>query len=191
MTISSTGAARNNRSGFTLLEVLVTVGLVALIMTLAVGRLNRATDRDLRMAARKLGSTVHLLYNKAVMEGAQIRLVISLEDRAYWAERADEGRPLLKGDEKEEGDFSKEGLSLLRKTELPKKVFFKDVFAEHQSGPISEGKAYVYFFPQGYAERAVINLRDAKDESHFSVSVAPLTGEVAIEREYVEMETAR
>ena len=90
-----------------------------------------------------------------------------------------------------EATFTKEESSLLKAVQLPKGVYFKDIYAEHQTAHLSEGQAYIYFFPQGYVERSVINLRDKEDAVHYSLTLNPITGAVVIERGYKEAEVER
>lgn len=77
---------------------------------------------------------------------------------------------------------------LLRPTKLPNNVFFKDVMTEHHLTPIEGGEAAIYFFPNGYVEHAVINLRDEDDEVFYSLETNPITGAVKIENEYRTLE---
>jgi len=77
---------------------------------------------------------------------------------------------------------------LLKPTRLPDPVFFKDVITEHQPTPVEAGEATLNFFPNGYVEHAVINLRDEKDEIHYSLETNPITGQVKIENEYKSLE---
>jgi len=56
-------------------------------------------------------------------------------------------------------------------------IEFEKVYALHYKYPKEEGKAYIYFFPGGDAEHAVVQLRSRKGLIH-SVEVLPLTGEV-------------
>lgn len=196
-------------SGFTLVELLVALALVGLLMGLMVGQVRKLFQREMKQSAGHLATTIRYLYNKSVSDGVLLRLVIDLGENRYWVESStdaltiqketEEVRPTEKKLEEEhaksdssalqpkEPSFSPEGSSLLKPVHLPKGVFFKDVYAEHQVAPLSDGKAYLYFFPQGYAERAVIHLRDAKDEVHFSLEVNPVTGGVKIEKGYKEV----
>ena len=73
---------------------------------------------------------------------------------------------------------------LLRPTKLPDSVFFKDLYVEHRQGAVEGGKESIYFFPNGYVEKAVINLRDEEDEVHYSLATNPINGRVSIEPEY-------
>jgi general secretion pathway protein H len=45
--------------------------------------------------------------------------------------------------------------------------------------PVTQGRAYLYFFPEGMTERAIIHLTDTSD-GVFSLVVHPLTGRVRI-----------
>jgi len=193
---------RNNPKGFTLIELLVTLAVVGMIMGLVVGQVGKLLSRDMKGAASRLGSTIRYLYNKAGTEGLTLRLVFDIEEGSYWVEGTSEHFTLTKEEEafsKKEGEegekkgatFSPEESYLLKPVQLPKGVFIKDVYAEHQIDRLSEGKAYIYFFPQGYVERSVINLRDNADEVHFSLQVNPISGSVKIEAEYKEPEIER
>jgi general secretion pathway protein H len=52
------------------------------------------------------------------------------------------------------------------------------VWTAHQKLPVKSGLAYVYFFPQGYAERAQLTARQGN--SVWSLTVAPLTGKTTV-----------
>jgi len=71
---------------------------------------------------------------------------------------------------------------------LPGGLSFKDVWTEHDKEPIGSGKAYIYFFPSGYSEAAVINLKDADDQKHVSIRINPFNGDVDITAEYRKLE---
>ena len=84
--------------------------------------------------------------------------------------------------------FTQVESSLLKPTRLPETVFFKDIMTEHQPVPAEAGQATLNFFPNGYVEHAIINLRDEKDEVHYSLETNPITGQVKIENEYKTFE---
>jgi general secretion pathway protein H len=61
------------------------------------------------------------------------------------------------------------------------------VRTEHDEESVTEGRAYVYFWPGGTTERAVIQLKKAGDkEATLSVVLSPLTGRAKIEKGEVE-----
>ena len=73
---------------------------------------------------------------------------------------------------------------------LPTDIEFEGVFTTHQIDVFTRGKADMHFFPQGWAERAIIYLREKNEKSEkgevFTVEVDPLTG-----RAYVHPERLR
>ncbi len=57
------------------------------------------------------------------------------------------------------------------------------VRTEHDEEPVREGRAYVYFWPGGTTERAVIQLKKAGDrDTALTVVLSPLTGRAKIEK---------
>ena len=60
------------------------------------------------------------------------------------------------------------------------------VQTEHDNEPRTDGRAYVYFWPGGGTERAVIQLRRAGDDEGLTVLVSPLTGRAKIQRGLIE-----
>ena len=61
-----------------------------------------------------------------------------------------------------------------------------DVYTPRVEEPVTHGQAYVYFFPLGQAEPAIIHLSDPDGETIYSLVVHPITGRVQIVREYVK-----
>lgn len=206
----------NWNKGFTLIELLIALALIGLIMGLVVGQARKLSESSMKHSANRLAATIRYLYNKAASEGITLRLVIDLEESKYWIEKTtkhvtlekeettgpgtrDQGLRTKKkkeektedGEQKSEATFSPEESYLAKGVTLPKGVYFKDVYAEHQVERLSKGEAFIYFFPQGYVERSVINLRDSDDKVHYSLEVNPISGAVAIERGYKEPEVGR
>ncbi|MFH0800573.1 MAG: type II secretion system protein [Pseudomonadota bacterium] len=83
--------------------------------------------------------------------------------------------------------FSPLDAYLLRPSKLPDVIFFKDVQVEHKSAPVEGGTESIYFFPNGYVEKAVINFRDEKDEVNYSIETNPINGHVSIDNRYRSM----
>ncbi len=59
-----------------------------------------------------------------------------------------------------------------------KKTQIFDVYTPRQREPYKSGRAYLYFFPDGQTERAVIRLSDGQD--FYSLVIHPLTGRVEV-----------
>jgi general secretion pathway protein H len=65
------------------------------------------------------------------------------------------------------------------KLQLEGKVRVAAVMTPHLEEPATEGTAYIYFFPQGHAEPAIIHLANSSDD-YYSVVLHPLTGKAKV-----------
>jgi len=61
-----------------------------------------------------------------------------------------------------------------------------DVFTPRLAEPLTSGRGYIYFFPLGMSEAAIVHLADKKRETQYSLVIHPLTGRVRIKNTYVE-----
>ncbi len=80
------GRARRAARGFTLIEVLVALLVVALIASIGVKGFRAITKSDLRAATAHLSGAIRYLFDRASITGKYHRLVIDLTDGKYWAE---------------------------------------------------------------------------------------------------------
>jgi len=66
------------------------------------------------------------------------------------------------------------------------------VKTEHDEQEITEGRAYIYFWPGGTTERAIVQLKKAGDkEAALTVVLSPLTGRAKIEKGAVDFPEPR
>ena len=87
----ATGDSRRSREhGFTLIEILITMAIVALVMTLGVTGLRRLARSDLRADTTHLAGAMRFLFDRASTTGKTHRLVLDLEGGRYWAEVTDD-----------------------------------------------------------------------------------------------------
>jgi general secretion pathway protein H len=77
--------------------------------------------------------------------------------------------------------------------ELGTKVEYRLVQTEHDSKPRTKGRAYLYFWPGGGTERAVVQIarKGAAEDEVLSVLVSPLTARAAIQHGRVEFQAPR
>lgn len=66
--------------GFTLVEVIVTLAIVAISTAVVVPALNNITRADLRRSARGLSSTIRQCYDEAALSGQMQRIVFNVGD---------------------------------------------------------------------------------------------------------------
>ncbi len=86
-----------------------------------------------------------------------------------------------------EAKFGAVDSELLKPAQLPGGVLLKDIYTEHDPGPVSKGKAYIYVFPSGYVERSIINLHNEDDSQKRALVINPMTGDSRVYEEYREL----
>jgi len=89
-----------------------------------------------------------------------------------------------------DGECPKEGFvqepsELLKARELPKGIKFGGVMTTHQQEVQEEGKAYVYFFPNGSAEKAYIYV--SSETETFTIETFALLGKVRVHHEKMDL----
>jgi general secretion pathway protein H len=72
----------------------------------------------------------------------------------------------------------------LKSRELPSDVTVS-VWTRHQREPADKGVAYLYFFPQGFTEKALVYVKQG--DNVWTLAVSPLTGKVDIAGEALEV----
>jgi general secretion pathway protein H len=224
--------ARTASGGFTLLEMMLVLGLVGLLAVSVVTGFRSFAKSELRGSASKLAGAIRYLFDRASTTGKTHRLVFDFEAGKYWAEvsddrffmprerETDESR-LKEAEEeaerlKEEKEAEELSSSSSESDELidpsryqptewkPKRARFEmfaeqalktvqvknaklaGLFTPRYAVPVSTGKGYLYFFPLGQTEPAVIHISDPEGESFFSLLVHPLNGRVQVMGGYVE-----
>ena len=61
-----------------------------------------------------------------------------------------------------------------------------DIYTPRLADPLDAGQGFIYFFPLGMTEAAIVHLTDKKRDAVYSLVVHPLTGRVQIKNFYVE-----
>jgi general secretion pathway protein H len=193
------------QNGFTLVEVLVGLVIIALVVSVTVPRLGRSLGTQMKSVTRKIIAASREMHNNARIKNKTFRLVIELGDKEKHAgqqitvESADPNY-LMPDPEEEKNKRSKTSdkeakpasrfspdIEVLRHPIiLPDGVIFEDVEVKTESRPIVEGKAYVHYFPSGLVDLAVIHITNGKSMK-WTLVIAPLTGAVNVRTEYVSL----
>ena len=124
MTQISTQDQKANNKGFTLIEVMVVLGIIGVIIAMGLSRV-RKKDNDVKKVARQFYVLGKEIRNQARLKNATYRLMIKLDEGAqeYWVESAQGFQGKLTDKELEERKSEDEKLD---KDEKPKEVFEKD-----------------------------------------------------------------
>jgi general secretion pathway protein H len=217
--------------GFTLMEVLVVLVIIALVTVLSVVGLRSFAKTDLRSTASRMAGAIRFLFDRASTTGKVHRLVLDFDNGKYWAEVTDDPFIFAGGGKETEESRRREAEIIAKEEEvkrqiaekeaffgssaipskympkpfIPKRAKFgnfremalkavtlksgvhlTDIYTPRLSEPMGEGRGYLYFFPLGMTEAAVIHLSDSKRETFYSLVVHPLNGRVIVKNGFVE-----
>lgn len=208
---------RNSSRGFTLLEVMVTVAIIAGVVTLVLPRINTKGNKA-KSHIRKLSTLSKELRTRAKLNGSVYRLVIDMKDgensdqnQTYWVERSNQ-KTLISEKELQEmeqqrkdgklekdkdgkpkpipGGFEPDTQILKSVQELPSGLKFSELEKANSEKPIVSGRAYIHFFPQGLVEEAALHLK-ISDDNQWTISFEPLTGKADVVSSYVKLSELR
>ncbi|WP_437743412.1 prepilin-type N-terminal cleavage/methylation domain-containing protein [Sorangium sp. So ce302] len=217
---------RRRTRGLTLVEVLITVTVIALISGSVMLGMGAVTSARLKRSAALLAGAVRVAYAHANAKSKPVRLVFDFEERmivleesagdllverndraggaaaATEAEKAAtaEAEAILKGPRAPRPSFEPAkayGFNPEKDRpgkELSSGVRFLQVETGHQDEPVTEGRAYLYFWPGGQTEHAAIQLSLGGGETEdavMTVLVSPLTGKTDIRKGKASMPRPR
>lgn len=190
------------RGGFSLIEMLVVVALIALVTTFALPSVTSYFQVSLTTATREIAGTVKETFNSTVVTGKVHRLVYDIRKSQYWVESGPANTLLDTQETREKEERRKKFASLSeqekeppsafhlektvtrKKVSLPRGVTFEDIFTQQGTEPITDGTVYTHFFPHGVTEETVIHLTD-QSKHRVSLVISPLIGQTDLYEKYV------
>lgn len=183
---------QTSRSGFTLIEVMLVIGIMAVLVAFGLPRMIKK-EGNIKDVARKFMVMGKEVRNKAKLFQSTYRLVIRMngEEHTYWVEKAPGSQLLASEDEKEKLEkmksenpeykdpFQIDKTILKEPTPLPRGIYFGQVENSSSPEPTNDGDAYIHFFPEGNMERSAIQLTNRKNTT-WTLVFNPITGHAEI-----------
>lgn len=178
--------------------VLLIIGATLTLGIQQFGGQNQKVKKDVR----KISVLIRRLYQAAQLQNKTYRLVLEMRDSSndeqesssFWVESLDgksyivthqqetekyEGLDEEEAKSKRQSGFQMDSRYLKRKTKLPEGFYFTKT--EYGNREQSEAdNSYIYFFPQGMTEEAIIHIENPKLEIFWSILSHPLTGHTKI-----------
>lgn len=180
-----------SQRGFTLIEIMIVLGIIASIMMVAVPRLT-SKNTNINSVARKLLMTTRETRTKARLNNSTYRLVIKFDDKdpQYWVERASGPQKIdpeayEKASEEKKGEeappplFQADKSVMSKPRELPAGLRFGSLETINMKSPITSGEAYIHFSPEGFVEAAALQITDG-NKLTWTLVFNPLTGQADI-----------
>lgn len=147
-------STRQGEAGFTLLEIMITIMIIAVVITITMPRLRDPGKAEMQAQAHRLQLTFRLLRSEAVLNGAAYRLNYDLDRERYWVTPDEGGTDLV--------DFARNFGSLGRGTEVKDPVEIMDVDLPTLAGKVAQGQIFTVFYPDGTIDPTIIHLGDGK-----------------------------
>jgi general secretion pathway protein H len=212
--------------GFTLIEVLVVIALMAVLAGTIVSGSGLLAGNRMRAAAGLVVTAARIAVTRSNQTGHAVRVVFDLDegrlsmeetsdrmlrvketsdtktsegsaagaDPATVAEKAslEYASSIVKGPHAPRAKFTAIPLSSSdsaadKGREIGKGVRFRLVQTEHDLKPRDKGRAYLYFWPGGGTERAVVQVERTGSDDVLSVLVSPLTARARIQSGKVDL----
>jgi general secretion pathway protein H len=197
-TTKTSRATSKREQGFSLIEILIVVGLIALATTIFIpsltGAFRTSTDAFARQTALVLGQA----RDRAMLTDKLIRLRIDLDKQvmsldeassSYLVPKAPDG-PLS---EREKEELEKKEAAVYQPVKeimaepraLPKELRIVQVSTPRLKKPVTEGLVDIYFFNNGHTDGATIYLKSSEDVYN-AIVLHPITGLSRLEQKRPE-----
>jgi prepilin-type N-terminal cleavage/methylation domain-containing protein len=195
------GGLRGGATGFTLIEMLAVVAVLALVIGIALPNLGMRSRRVMEDEAKQLAASLEFARQRSVMTGVPHRVVIDVEQGGYWLEwLVSEARSLgeetlaelpvyevgsreqipLAPPQAAERSYRALPGSLGHTSYVPEMVRIDGI--EIADGFLEQGLVEIVFERDGTSESAEILLSD--DDGHsIGIEIAPLADTVRIHHE--------
>lgn len=180
-----------SQRGFTLIEIMIVLAIIASLITLAAPRLIRK-DGNIKGVTRQFIVMSKEIRNKARLTNSTYRLAIDLDDKAnkYWVEKSNGPRPVdpeayEKAKEKQDDKdappplFQMDKSVVKKEQSLPDGLRFGSVETTNMKSPMTTGIAYVHFFGEGFVEAAAVQITNGNNLT-WTLVFNPLTGQADI-----------
>ena len=162
-----TKADQTGEHGFTLIEMMVVLMLIAIVAAVVVPRMGALEGANLKSSARNVAGAVRITYATAIVNKKPYRICFDLEDQTFSVE------------EKSGDEYVKAKDSLLGSRALPENIYFKKIEVMDRTCE-DWCKEYLYFSPGGYVEEAAIYLTTEDGGRNISVFTKPMIGRAEI-----------
>ena len=181
----------SSSKGFTLLEMMIVIALVASIVAIAIPRI-RKNNTNAKAVVREITVLSKELHNYSQLKNATYRLVINMTDDldSYYVEASNQEVlamseaklkkiSTLPEKDRPASPFQRVSKPLKKEKELPKGLKFKSVETRGLEKPLTKGLAYIHYSPEGLVEQSIVQISDGK-ELTWSLIFNPITGHADI-----------
>lgn len=192
--------------GFTLIEIMVAIAIVAMITALAIPGLNYAFRTNTESFSRQMAAVFRETRDRALLKHQIVRLKFDLKKQEYWVEEAPssfllpseaEAQKAAEDSHKSSNDKDKDkdneqdqSFRLVKEItpkhrSIPYGIKLVKILSPRYKEPISDGEAEVYYMTSGISDAAILHIEDM-DKNQISLLINPVTGGTKQERGFSE-----
>ncbi len=169
-------------------------------------------NRHLKDEVRRISVMSKQLRDSARVQNATFRIVLDMRTEAgklkhtYWVESSGSPVLLMTQEDREElesslftkdeaeasnaSGFQKDDQLLKEVQELPRGLKFEKIEQSATGQEITEGRAYIHFFPSGLVEESALHISNG-DKLQWTIYFHPLTGQASIYQEEIPLKNLR
>lgn len=163
------------QAGFTLIEMMVVIVIVAMAAALVIPRLPAPEATKLRNSARNLASGIRFLNDQAVITKKVFRLQLNLSENSTRIVQLSAGGEELTPDDR-----------FMSRRLVDEGIVIEDVTVP-RLGSVTEGEVAIPFGPGGNSDGITIHLKGG--EKHYTVIAYPAGGRVKVLEGYREVDS--
>lgn len=191
-----------HNKGFSLIEVMIVLAIIGGVIAMAMPYLKNRSSQT-KSFLRQFTVLSRELHTRAKLQGAVYRLVIDMKEttdpsrrpvQVYWVEKSN-GRAVLKADEeknaadlaaekdeeknKDARGFAMDETMTKEPKEVPSGIWFDSVELTRLKDPLTRGKAFIHYMPEGLVDEAALHLKGERNQA-WTISIHPLTGKAEL-----------
>jgi prepilin-type N-terminal cleavage/methylation domain-containing protein len=188
---------QSSRAGFTLLEIMLVIVLVALLAATVAPRIASVSRVGVSSSVRRYSGLVRFAYDNAILTGQLHRIVLDIDNQAWSVEAAQPGElPLDKVKEelrdksddeaegkKDRGSFKKVGKNLIERVPNGVQIVSVESWRIGKGVAATKGEIAIYAYPSGFIDEATVVLAQAgkAEIQNFRITTKSLTGRTSVE----------
>lgn len=195
------------QKGFTLIELLIVIGLLAGVIAISAPTFFKKKTK-VQPVVRKMQLLSKQLHQISRVQNKVFRWVIQVGDEqeqiphSYWVESAPGDTKMMSKEEEEEKEdkdddkgsrsgssrnFQLDETFFKEPIVLPDGVSFFEIESIYRKEPVTSGRGYIHYFPNGMAEEAAIHIKN-EERLNWTLAIHPLTGHVKLIKKNISLE---
>ena len=176
---------KTGKEGFTLLELLIALVMLTSILVMG-GSFVKKKDNVIKKTFRQLIALNRQLDHFARLNRDAYRLVINIDEKnnSWWVEKKTHENLIQSKSPKPENLTSSSTVFVMddrfskKPQKLPGQLRFESLELSEQDAPVTSGKAYIYYLPEGQFNTALLKIKGKK--VYWSLFIDRLHGELTV-----------